>query len=178
MNLKKIKIISIFGIFLLCFPLHFIYEWLPNSLIAIIAPVNESIWEHMKLVFTATIIWSIIDYILLTKYKIKYNNFFTSMFTSAFLSIPIYLIIFLPIYHKIGENMFVSISLMFIVIIITQIISYYILKSKNIPILNYLSIFFIIICYIVFGYLTYNAPHSELFFDTKDEKYGINNYNI
>lgn len=31
--------------------LHFLYEWLPNPLFGIIAPVNESAWEHLKLSF-------------------------------------------------------------------------------------------------------------------------------
>ena len=31
--------------------LHFLFEWRGESrLVALIAPVNESIWEHMKLV--------------------------------------------------------------------------------------------------------------------------------
>lgn len=178
MKLKTIKIISTIGIFLLCFPLHFIYKWIPNGFTSIFTPVNESIWEHMKLIFTSTILWSLIDYILLKKNDIKYNNFFTQLFLSSFLSIPIYLTLFLPIYYKIGENMFVSISIMAIVIIITQILSYYILKSENIKILNYVSVGSIIIMYIIFGYLTYNAPHNQLFLDTKEEKYGINNYNV
>ena len=112
MNLKKLKIISAIGIFILCFPLHFLYDWFPNSFFALFTPVNESIWEHMKLIFTATIIWSVIDYIIMIKKEIKFNNFFTQIFLTSFLSIPLYLVIFLPIYHKIGENMFLSISLM------------------------------------------------------------------
>lgn len=177
MNLKKLKIISAIGIFILCFPLHFLYDWFPNSFFALFTPVNESIWEHMKLIFTATIIWSVIDYIIMIKKEIKFNNFFTQIFLTSFLSIPLYLVIFLPIYHKIGENMFVSISLMGIVIILLQTLGYYVLKSKECNILNYLSIVLIIITYIVFGYLTYHAPHNYLFFDTKEEKYGLNNYN-
>ena len=31
--------------------LHFLYDWLPNPLTALIAPVNESVWEHLKLLF-------------------------------------------------------------------------------------------------------------------------------
>ena len=178
MNLKKLKIISVIAIFSLCFLLHFIYQWLPNPFFAIISPVNESIWEHMKLVYTATILWGIIEYIILIKKDIKFQNIFTSIFTSAFLSIPIYLIMFLPIYHKIGDSMFLNISLMAITIIITQIISYFILKANEEPLLNYISIFLIILIYVIFGYLTYNAPHNYLFFDTQEEKYGINNYNI
>jgi peptidoglycan/LPS O-acetylase OafA/YrhL len=31
--------------------LHFLYDWSPNLLFAILAPVRESVWEHLKLVF-------------------------------------------------------------------------------------------------------------------------------
>ncbi len=31
--------------------LHFIYEWMPNAVTALFSPVNESLWEHVKLVF-------------------------------------------------------------------------------------------------------------------------------
>ena len=36
----------------------------------------------------------------------------------------------------------------------------------------------IVITYIIMGLLTFNAPRNDLFFDTKDEKYGINDYLI
>ena len=53
MNLKKYKILSVFIIFLLMFPLHYVYDKFPNSLTSIFCPVNESIWEHLKLIFTS-----------------------------------------------------------------------------------------------------------------------------
>ena len=31
--------------------LHFLYEWLPSAITALFSPVNESLWEHVKLVF-------------------------------------------------------------------------------------------------------------------------------
>ena len=31
--------------------LHFLYEWQPNAVTALFSPVNESLWEHVKLVF-------------------------------------------------------------------------------------------------------------------------------
>ena len=85
---------------------------------------------------------------------------------------------FLPIYYKTGENMVVAITIMAISIIISQIISYYILKAKDFDKLNLLSLILIIISYIVFAYLTYYPLKNDLFFDTKEEKYGLNNYNI
>ena len=178
MNLKKTKIISTIGIFLLCFLFHFIYEWITSTITSIFFPVNESIWEHMKLLFSAVIFYGIVDYIILQKFKIKYNNFFTSLFTSAITIIPIYLVMFLPIYYKIGENMIITIGLMLIAIIISQVISYKILKAKDFNKINIISLILIIISYIIFAYLTYNPIKNELFFDTQEEKYGINNYNI
>lgn len=35
--------------------LHFLYGILPNPLTALISPVNESVWEHMKLLFWPTL---------------------------------------------------------------------------------------------------------------------------
>ena len=178
MNLKKDKIIAVIGIFILAFIFHFIYEFIPCTLTAIFFPVNESIWEHQKLIFTSVVMYGIIDYIVFQKFKIKYNNFFTSLFISSVTIIPIFLIIYLPLYYKIGPKMPLNIIIMLISIIISQIISYYILKSKPCNKINILSLFLIIVSYIVFAYLTYNPIKNELFFDTKDEKYGINNYNI
>ncbi len=178
MSLKISRIISVIVIFILCFLFHFVYELFPSSITAIFFPVNESIWEHQKLLFTSVIFYGIIDYIILTKCKIKYNNFFISLFISAITIIPIFLVLYLPCYYKIGPKMFLNIGIMLIAIIISQIISYFILKCKNCYIGNIISIILIIVSYIVLGYLTYNPPKEELFFDTQDEKYGINNYNV
>lgn len=178
MNLKKVKLIAVIGIFLLGFLFHFVYDLIPSTFTAIFFPVNESIWEHMKLLFSMVIFYGIIDYIILQKFKIKHNNFLTSLFVSAITIIPIYLIMFLPIYYKMGQNMIITIGLMLVSVIISQIISYYILKAKDFDKLNIISIILIIISYIVFAYLTYNPIKNELFFDTQEEKYGLNDYNV
>ena len=178
MNLRKAKILAIAGIFILAFLFHFIYELFPNTLTAIFFPVNESIWEHQKLIFTCVIFYGIIDYIILQKFKIIYNNFFLALFISAITIIPIFLAIYLPFYYKIGPKMTLNISVMLIAIIISQIINYKILCFKPHNILNKICIVLIIISYIILGYLTYNPPKTKIFFDTKDEKYGINNYNV
>lgn len=36
--------------------LHFLYDWVPNALTALVAPVNESVWEHLKLLFYPTLL--------------------------------------------------------------------------------------------------------------------------
>ena len=176
MNLKKIKIIAVIGIFLLSFISHFAYELFPNIIFSFIFPVNESIWEHMKIIFTSTLIYGIIDYLLLKKYKIKYNNFPFQLYFTSLIGIPIYLVIYLPLYKLLGENMVISISLLLLVYIITQIVSYNILKEKELKSLNIIAIPVILLSYLGFIYLTYNPPHTYIFYDTKENKYSINDY--
>lgn len=173
MNLKKLKTIAVLGIFIISFISHFAYNLFPNIIFSFIFPVNESIWEHMKIIYTSTLLYGIIDYILLKKYNIKYNNFSFQLYFTALSAIPIYLIIYIPLYKLLGENMFVSISLLLLVYILQQVISYNILKEKNIKTLNKLIVPVILLSYLGFIYLTYNPIHNYLFYDIQEEKYGI-----
>lgn len=178
MNLKKLKIIDIIIIFILTFIFHFLYDLIPNNFTAIFFPVNESIWEHMKLLYTPIILTILFDYFITNKNKIKLNNFFTSIFISSMLSIILYLVIYMPIHNTFGHNATFAIILLFIVICFSQYISYLILTKENYQKLNIISIVLIIIGFIVFGYLTYKPLKNNLFYDTKNEKYGINIYQI
>ena len=176
MNLKVVKTLGLFLIFLLCFPLHFIYDFLPNTLFSIFVPVNESIWEHMKLIFTSYVFYGIFDYLLLKKNKISFNNFLLQLFLIPIVGIILYLLIFIPIYNNFGENMLISIGLLFLIIIFEQVLSYYFLRFKEIKYQNIIGIVGIIITYIIFGYLTYNPVENYIFFDISNSKYGINIY--
>ena len=72
--------------------------------------------------------------------------------------------------------MFLSIGILFITYIIVYYISYYILKHDECN-YNFIWIIFIILGYTTFIYLTYNPIKNQLFFDTKDEIYGIKKRN-
>ena len=176
--MKKLRIISIVLIFLLCFVTHFLYELIPSAVTSIFFPVNESIWEHMKLLFTTILLYHFFEYIYLYLKKININNYCIASFICSLFSIPIYLIMFLPIYYTIGENMIITFIILFITICLVEVIHYFITKYDMIKYQFVVSIILIVISYIIFGYLTYNPPKTDLFYDTVEEKYGINHYNI
>ena len=98
MSLKKIILISIFVIFLLSFPSHFMFDLFPNVLVSFFFPVNESIWEHMKILYTSILLGNIVKYWLLKHYKISFNNFSFSLVISSFSAVIIYLLIYIPLY--------------------------------------------------------------------------------
>lgn len=178
MKLKTLKYITLAITFGLTFICHFMYEWFPNILTSIFFPVNESIWEHMKMLYTAIIIGGLIEYIIIRKKDVKANNIFLSLFLKALTSIPIFLTIYLPLYYLTGENMVLNIGVMILTLIIVEILSYYLLKNKRISIKPTLSLLLIIISYIIFSLLTYYPPKNNLFYDKEENKYGINNYEI
>ena len=171
--MKKIKIIGVFISFILAIMLHFIYGILPNTFFSIIAPVNESIWEHMKLIVTSSLIFSIFEYFIYKKKDIAYNNFILSYAISSILSVIVYLFIYIPLDSIFGHKIFIAISLLFIIFIFLQIISYYIMNSKKIKYGNYIGIILIIIMYFIFGYWTYHPPKINLFYDYLNNGYGI-----
>ena len=72
--------------------------------------------------------------------------------------------------------MIISIGLLFIIIVIEQILSYYILNMNNIKYQGIIGIIGIIATYVLFGYLTYKPMLNYIFFDSENNKYGINTY--
>ena len=171
--MKKIKIFIILLSFIFSFPIHFIYDLFPCYFTSIVAPVNESIWEHMKIIYTSILLSSIIEYFIYKKKNIKVNNFILSIPISSILGIILYLIIYLIIDLFIPHNFFVAIFIMLITYIFSNIISYFILNKKEIPNQKELGISLILISYIVFTHLTYYPPKSYLFIDQITNTFGV-----
>lgn len=172
MSLKKLKILGVILSFILAFPLHFMYDKFPSFITSIFFPVNESIAEHMKIIFGSILISGVIQKIIVIKKNLGYKNICISNIISGLLSIPIFLIMFLPVYSIIGENFPITIIIMLITFIISQIITIYIINKKDLKQEN-MAILYAIIIYVIFGLLTYFPPNNFLFLDPITQAYGI-----
>lgn len=64
--MKKLKLTMIIGIITTSLSgvlLHFLFEWSGNNEIAgLISPVNESLWEHLKLLFFPMLVFTVLAY--------------------------------------------------------------------------------------------------------------------
>lgn len=179
MNYKKITILSIFLVFIFSFIYHNIYVYFPNTLTSFLFPVNESIFEHLKLIYLSYISSAIIEYILINKNKLNKTNFKTSIIFSIVFNIIIFLIVYTIIYIHIGYNTPITLITYFISITITKFLSYKILTSKNNY--SYFNKYFyliLILIFIIFIFFTYNPPKNILFIDYQGKKLGLNNYYI
>ena len=67
--------------------LHFLYTALPNPLTALIAPVNESVWEHLKLLYYPTLLTAY----LLSKCTMEHQRLWSG-FLIAVLAMPLFLV--------------------------------------------------------------------------------------
>lgn len=161
---SKKNIFMIIFLFLLSFLWHFMYDWFPCVLTSIFFPVNESIWEHMKIIFYCLFIGSVLEK--------KGNNYYLNILVKPLVGVLFYLIIFIPLYLIFGESMFISLSLMLFTYIIMELLGIKISKQEELNI-KALPIIIIILISILFSILTYYPLHNFLFFDSVKLGYGI-----
>ena len=156
---KKIKIIGAIIWIILTFISHFMYELFPNNLVASFFPINESIWEHMKLFVTPAIITFIWEMIYMKIKHICIQNNYLSLLIEIMSSTGSFLTIFLPYYYRFEHNFAITLIMMFISIIIAKYLSYIVVSEKNELILNIFAIpiiLFIVIINIVFTFFPLN----------------------
>ena len=167
MNYKKI-IINTISIFILNFIAHFTYKFIPSFFTSIFFPVNESIMEHVKMLFTTGVVFTLISYIFT-----KENNIFIKAFLRSLILCIILLILYLPVYYLLGENLPLTLVILFITILLEEIIFVFIPITKNNNTLNIIGLILLIITYIIFTIWTYYPPQVDLFIDPETNTYGI-----
>lgn len=162
-------------IFLLGSFMHFAYDLSGKStLIGIFAPVNESIWEHLKLSVYPTFLWYALGFLLFENKINMYNWFICCVFsviTSALVIVSFY-------YTYTGalgiHSLFLDIFSLFLGLLIAQVLSLHIYKYANIGILLFcLSIFISLIIFITFTKSTFSPPKLPIFMDPITQQYGI-----
>ena len=174
MNIKKIRNYQIFStifVIILGTLLHFTYEWLgENKIIAVFSSVNESTWEHLKLIFFPMLITIIIGYFY---FKNELPNFVCSKTIGILVAIGFTVIFFYTYTGILGKNIAaIDISSFFIAVILGEIISYLLIINKF-KCNNKIAIVVFTILFILFIVFTYNAPKIGLFKDPVTGKYGI-----
>lgn len=172
MKKKIIKALFILLPFLLAFPFHFVYQYIKFPLFAIYFPVNESVFEHTKLIFTPLIITYLI-YILIYHRNINKTQFLSELLISILAGVTSMLTLYYTfklIVRK--EVMFLSILSLFLATIISQLISIY-MHKRNIRFSKEISIFSLITITFLYIIFTTNPPNLEFFYDSYNNVLGL-----
>lgn len=151
--------------------LHFTFEWSNyNPFVALFSAVNESTWEHLKLLFFPMLLTTILGYFSIGK---NITNFLYSKLIGIITAISFTIIFFYTYTGILGNNFaFIDISIFFIAVLLGEYVTYKFLLSdfscnKNFAILI-LSI--LLICFTTF---TYIPPKIGLFKDPVKNSFGI-----
>jgi len=101
-SLKTTEIISFIIASLLGVIFHFIYGWSgENAVAGLFFPVNESTWEHLKLIFFPILLVSIGEYFI---FHTQYDNFICAKLISALLAMVLTVVCFYTYLGIYGKN--------------------------------------------------------------------------
>lgn len=152
--------------------LHFIYGWANHSsIIGLFAPVNESIWEHLKLGFWSLMIFSLPEYFFIGK---KVKNFFIAKW-SGVIALEIVIIAVFYTYTAILKKHLLVIDIGSYVAgaIVCQIIATQIfIKTKQSKRGNSFAIVGIMLIAVILMLFTYITPRIPIFKDNNTGEYG------
>ncbi|MFX1303174.1 MAG: DUF6512 family protein [Promethearchaeota archaeon] len=152
---------------------HFMFEllnyWIP---LGAIFPVNESVWEHLKLPYWPLIIFSLIEYYFIRE---KANNLILGKTISFLISIGTILVIFYTYTAILGTELLIVDILSFVLgVIIGQFVSYKILTKEPLKSWSIITSWIVFIGFgIIFAIFTYFPPPLPIFQDPETGFYGI-----
>jgi len=163
-NYKKIFKFQIFSIIftsILGTLIHFTYEWSNNNqFVGLFSAINESTWEHLKLIYFPMLITTIIGYFYLGK---EVPNFLCAKSIGIVLSMLFTVIFFYTYSGILGKNIdFINILTFYIAVFIGEYIASKIMLS-NFVCNDKIALFILIILLLCFIIFTFHPPKIGLF---------------
>ncbi len=163
--LKLIHIMGVVFTLIVGTLLHFTWEWSKRSnLVAVFSAVNESVWEHLKLLFVPFIVFSVIEYFLYGKHM---ECFFTAKARAVLLGMFTIIIVFYTYTGILGKNYFLlDIGIFILGVVVAYLYSYHYLYDAANTCSAYaetFALFTIIALALAFVVFTFTPPSLGLF---------------
>lgn len=170
-NVLKFEFFSAIFTLVLGTILHFTFDWSgANLIVGAFSAVNESTWEHLKLIFFPMLISTIVGYIYLKK---EFSNYLCVKTKGILLALSFIVIFFYTYTGILGKNLSILDIGSFIVAVILA--EYYTLKnvSDKSECNNFVQSIILIVLFLCFILFTFFPPHIGLFMDPITGNYGI-----
>ncbi|MBY9014988.1 MAG: hypothetical protein KGD68_04780 [Candidatus Lokiarchaeota archaeon] len=152
---------------------HFMFEWLGSwPPIGGIFPVNESVWEHLKLPYWPLIIYSLVEHKFITENS---NNLIFAKTLAILIDLSVILITFYTFTAILGVELLIIDILSFIIgVFIGQYVSAKVMSLGEKPKwVSYISWIIFIALGLLFIIFTYLPPNLPIFLDSESGMYGI-----
>lgn len=159
--LKRFHIISAVLVGVIGTILHFTYGWSNNSpIVALFSAINESTWEHLKLLFFPMLLTSIIGYPFLSK---SFNSYWCSRAIGILVSLTFTVVFFYTYSGVLGKNIAIIDIISFFISVILGEFTSYILMNNKIHCNKISAIFLLISITALFIIFTFEPPDIGLF---------------
>jgi hypothetical protein len=154
--------------------LHFLFAWTgywrPAGLIA---AVNESTWEHFKMAFWPSLLYSLVEYPFLRRTA---RNFWVGK-CAAQLTMPLVTVVLFYGYTSITGRHYLSVDVVifFLSVVAGQLVSYRVLTARKIAqrAIHRLAIVGLALLILAFSLLSYYPRRNFLFRHPETGEYGI-----
>lgn len=161
-HLKSYTIIGIIFVLITGTLAHFLYDWSGNNyIVGLFTPINESIWEHMKLIFFPMLLYSLF---IIFKFKETYPCITSSLsfgILTGTLLIPIFFYAYISV---LGKDIFIlDIGIFILSILIAFWLSYKLTLSYRLKPYTFLLCFLVCILFLCFILFTYHPPSARIF---------------
>ena len=157
--------------------MHFVYEWSGNlTLVGIIAPINESVWEHLKLAFWPIMFWWVLGYFYLRKRsRIDPIQWFISFVTAQIVCSLFILTFFYTYTGALGiESLILDISSLFLGLAVAHIFALHIYRFAR---FNFYwlatACVMLLLLIVAFTVFTFNPPQIPVFRYSLTGSYGV-----
>ena len=160
-TLKRYQIFSTIFVIIFGVLLHFTYKLSgENRFLAWLSAINESTWEHLKLVFFPMLITTIIGYFYLGK---NIPNFLCARALGVIFAMGFIITFFYTYSGILGKNIsIIDILSFFIAVILGEELAYILIINK-IKCNKKIAIIILIIIAMAFIIFTYNTPQLGIF---------------
>lgn len=173
MSLKKWQVIGFIFTVVLGSLWHFIYEWTGGSSLAgLFTPVNESTWEHLKIIFFPMLIYGIVEFILYGRFV---RNFVPVLAVSMLIGMAAIVVLFYTYTGIVGESyLLVDIGTFIIGALLAYAFSCRTLDTDLFTSGPAVAVGWLLIAVMtaLFILFTMNPPHINLFLDPVTQGYG------
>ena len=148
---------------------HFDYDCSNNNIIVgLLSPVNESVWEHLKLVFVPIVIFAII-----TKVIYKPKNIMIATSIATIISSTVILIIHYTFIRVNIESITVDILTYILAIMLAFFIIFIIYNNNFLIKYEWLGYIILLTLFVIFIIFTFFPPKLPIFLDKLLNDYGI-----
>lgn len=155
--------------------LHFVYDWFGGRIWSVLGAVNESTWEHLKLIFWPLLIFGAGEYLI---YGRKICGFICAKTKSILIGMFIIVAGFYTYTGVWGKNtLILDIGLFFAAVVSSYVFMYRFVNKEN---RKCTSSFYSVCCIallaaiaLLFIIFTYDTPRIALFQDPVTKLYGI-----